>query len=120
MKTLLPAALTLAASALASEAMAAPRTATLDVQNMSCVACGPIVEHALSRLDGVSQVAVNESFGEATATVVFDDEKVTPEALAQATTNAGFPATVADVRAGSVPAVTTQPRALARLLNLVR
>lgn len=94
MKTLFRIALTASALMLAGGAMAAPRTVTLEVENVSCVSCAPIVKKALSRVPGVSQVTVIEADGMATATVTFDDEKVTPEALTQATTNAGFPSTV--------------------------
>ncbi|MFC1457868.1 MULTISPECIES: cation transporter [Microvirga] len=94
MKTLFRIALTASALMLAGGAIAAPRTVTLEVENVSCVSCAPIVKKALSRVPGVSQVTVVEADGMATATVTFDDEKVTPEALTQATTNAGFPSTV--------------------------
>ncbi|MBM1170109.1 cation transporter [Microvirga arabica] len=94
MKTLFRIALTASALMLAGGAMAAPRTVTLEVENVSCVSCAPIVKKALSRVPGVSQVTVIEADGMATATVTFDDEKVTPEALTKATTNAGFPSTV--------------------------
>lgn len=94
MKTLFRIALTASALMLAGGAMAAPRTVTLEVENVSCVSCAPIVKKALSRVPGVSQVTVVEADGMATATVTFDDEKVTPEVLTQATTNAGFPSTV--------------------------
>ena len=94
MKTLFRIALTASALMLAGGAMAAPRTVTLEVENVSCVSCAPIVKKALSRVPGVSQVTVIEADGMATATVTFDDDKVTPEALTQATTNAGFPSTV--------------------------
>ncbi|MGX9984716.1 cation transporter [Methylobacterium fujisawaense] len=101
MRTLLRA--TLAASVLMSAggAFAAPRTATLEVQNVSCVTCAPIVKRTLARLDGVTQVAVIEHGGVATATVTFDDDKITAEALSQATTNAGYPSSVKEVKNAS-------------------
>jgi len=94
MKTLLRAAVTASALLIAGTPMAAPRTATLEIGNVGCVTCVPIVNKVLSRATGVTQFAVVERFGAATATVTFDDEKVTAEALAQAITDAGFPATV--------------------------
>lgn len=102
MKTLFRTAVTIAALTLAGGAFAAPQTATLDVENVSCVTCAPIVKRTLSRISGVSQVAVVERGGRATATVTFDDEKVTAEALAQATTNAGYPSTVRDVKSAAL------------------
>lgn len=101
MKTLFRIALTASALMLAGGAMAAPRTVTLEVENVSCVTCAPIVKRVLSRVPGVSQVAVVDHGGMATATVTFDDEKVTPEALTQATTNAGYPSTVVKDPKGS-------------------
>lgn len=88
-------------------AFAAPRTATLEVQNMSCVACAPIVKKTLSQLEGVQQVSVHERAGAANVTVLFNDEKVSPEALAKATTNAGFRARVKDVKNASTSAGTS-------------
>lgn len=112
MRTLLRA--TFAASILisASAAFAAPRTAILDVQNVSCVTCAPIVKKTLSRLTGVTQVAVVEHGGVATATVTFDDAQITAEALSQATTGAGYPSSVKEVKNAS--ADTTGSTAQAR------
>lgn len=101
MKTLLTAALTAFTLILGGTAFAAPRTATLEVENMSCVACAPIVKKTLSRIEGVKQVSVLERAGAASVTVLFDDEIVSPEALARATTNAGFPSSVKSVKSAS-------------------
>nr|WP_015061091.1 cation transporter [Pseudomonas sp. K-62]BAM13927.1 mercuric transport protein [Pseudomonas sp. K-62] len=101
MRTLLRAAIVVSVLISAGGAFAAPRTATLEVQNVSCVTCAPIVKRTLARLAGVSQVAVVEHGGVATATVNFDDEKVTAEALSQATTNAGYPSSVKEIRNAS-------------------
>lgn len=93
MSILLRALLT-ASCLLAGHAVAGERTVTLAVENVSCVACGPIVKHTLSRIPGVNRVFLAEQDGTATATatVSFDDTQVTPEALTTAVTNAGFPA----------------------------
>jgi mercuric ion binding protein len=96
MKHVLRAAATASTLLLTGGAMAAPRTVMLEVQNVTCVTCAPVVKKTLARLPGVSQVAVVESEGTATATVTFDDAKVTPDALIAATTNAGYPATLKD------------------------
>ena len=77
--------------ATAATASAAERTATLEVQNVSCVTCAPIVKRTLGRLPGVSRGAVAESNGTATATGAFDDARTDVATLVQATTNAGFP-----------------------------
>jgi copper chaperone CopZ len=47
---------------------------------------------AVTRLDGVKQATV--AFETATATVAFDDRKVAPKVLEEATFAAGFPASV--------------------------
>ena len=78
----------------AGSAFAAERNVTLDVENVSCITCAPIVKRTLSRVPGVSRVVVTERAGAAVATVTFDDQRVTPEALAVATTNVGFPSQV--------------------------
>jgi mercuric ion binding protein len=72
-------------------AFAAEQTATLEVQNVSCISCAPIVKRSLARVPGVSQVAVSEADETATATVTFDNARTNVAALVQATTNAGFP-----------------------------
>ncbi len=94
MNTFLRAALTASALLLAGSAIAVERTVTLGVDNVSCVTCAPIVKRTLSRLPGVSRVVLAEGAGAATATVSFDDGQVTPETLAAAVTNAGFPTQV--------------------------
>ena len=80
--------LLLAGSALAAE----PRTITLSVEHMNCAACPITVRKALSHVAGVAQSTVDlESH---TAKVTFDPGKTTPEALAKAVSEAGFPAKV--------------------------
>lgn len=79
----------------AGSALATERTIVLDVQNVGCITCVPIVERAIGSVAGVSSVeVVEEELGLAVATVIYDDELVAPEALAQASTNAGYPAVV--------------------------
>lgn len=79
----------------AGSAHAAERTAVLDVKNVSCVTCAPIVKRVIGRIAGVSSVTVMEKDGgAAVATVAYDDAKVRPDVLAQASTNAGYPARV--------------------------
>jgi mercuric ion binding protein len=59
---------------------------------MTCSACPITVKAALNRVEGVTSVDVR--YEERDATVTFDDEKTTVEALTQATTNAGYPSTL--------------------------
>lgn len=74
---------------LAAPAIAAERTVTLAVDNMTCATCPYIVEQALASVPGVIRVAV--SFEDRTAVVAFDDAAADPATLANATANAGFP-----------------------------
>ena len=70
---------------------AAEKLATLNVTNVSCELCAPIVRRALSRVEGVRQVTVAETGTTATATVVYDDVVTNVPALIAATSRAGFP-----------------------------
>jgi len=80
--------LLLSASALAAE----PRTVTLAVEHMTCAACPITVRKALSHVAGVSASTVDMQAH--TATVTFDPTRTTPEALAAAVSQAGYPAKV--------------------------
>jgi len=83
-------ALVLAAALLAAgPAMAAEKTVTLAVDNMYCSACPYTVKQSLAKLAGVGEVAV--SYEKKTAIVTYDDRKTTVAALAEATTQAGYP-----------------------------
>ena len=73
-------------------ASAAERTVTLAVENMTCDACPYIVKQSLTKVSGVENVAV--SFEKKTATVTYDDQKTTTDALTSATTQAGYPSQV--------------------------
>ena len=73
-------------------ALASQKTVTLLVPGMTCSACPITVKAALKMVDGVSSVQVR--YEERDATVIFDDEKTSVEALTQATTNAGYPSTL--------------------------
>jgi mercuric ion binding protein len=75
-------------SALAAE----PRTVTLGVEHMTCPACPITVRKALSQVAGVSASTVDMQAH--TATVTFDPARTTPEALAAAVSQAGYPARV--------------------------
>jgi len=70
-------------------ALAADRSVTLAVENLSCVTCVPTVKKSLSQVKGVKRV--NVSAKTKTATVTFDDKATNVAALVKATTNAGYP-----------------------------
>lgn len=89
MRKLLVAAL--AALPLATLA-ATPKTVTLAVQNMTCGLCPITVIKSLEKVPGVSAARVD--FDKKTATVTYDSDKSQPEALTNATRNAGYPSVV--------------------------
>jgi mercuric ion binding protein len=71
---------------------AAPQTAVLDVQNMTCSMCSITIRKALEKVPGVIDAKVD--YDHKTAIVEYDGDKTNPSALVKATTNAGFPSTV--------------------------
>ncbi|TAK42438.1 MAG: mercuric transport protein periplasmic component [Betaproteobacteria bacterium] len=81
------AALALAASVLAAE----PARVVLDVPAMNCALCPVSVKKALERVPGV--IEAKADLATKSAEAKYDPEKVSPEALARAVTNAGYPAT---------------------------
>ena len=81
--TILVAALPLAALA------ESPRTAILEVKNMSCKMCPITVRAALEKVPGVSRATID--YDSKTATVSFDPARTHVAALIKATTDAGYP-----------------------------
>ena len=75
---------------LAQPALAAQRSATFSVSNMTCPVCPITVKSAISQVPGVISVEVNRDL--ARATVSYDDAQATTDAIAAASTNAGYPA----------------------------
>ena len=67
-------------------------TVTLDVQNMDCPLCKITIRKAIEKVDGVRQAKVD--YDTKTARVHFDPGLTNVGALAQATTNAGYPSTL--------------------------
>jgi periplasmic mercuric ion binding protein len=82
----------LAFAFMSGSALAASRTVTLAVQNMTCAVCPITVKKALEHISGVHQVSVN--YESKTATVQFDDTIATVDKLAEATKSAGYPSSV--------------------------
>ncbi len=74
----------------APAAFAAERTVTFAVDNMTCASCPYIVKTSMSQVPGVAHVVI--SFEAKTATVTFDDAKASPDTIAAASMNAGYPA----------------------------
>ncbi|QDO86583.1 mercury resistance system periplasmic binding protein MerP [Shewanella psychropiezotolerans] len=91
--------LVLLASALGimpTTALAETRSVNLMVPTMDCGMCPITVRKALENLDGVEQAKVD--FGDKTAWVIFDDDKVSVERLMEATKDAGYPSEVIEAR----------------------
>ena len=70
-------------------AQAATRTATLDVNGMTCSTCRLTVRQVLLKSPGVSHAKAD--FKNAAATVTFDDTATNAGRLVNAVTEAGFP-----------------------------
>ena len=75
----------------ASMAAAAERTVTLTVEKMTCALCPLTVRTAMEHVAGVKDVKVD--FETKTAVVVFDDAQATVQDIADASREAGYPAT---------------------------
>lgn len=71
---------------------AAEATTVLNVEGMTCKFCSITVKKALEQVDGVKYAEVDLESNQ--ATVVYDDSKTDPQALAKAVTEAGYPASV--------------------------
>jgi periplasmic mercuric ion binding protein len=74
----------------AAQAALKQETQTFAIENMTCAMCPITVRKAMEHVEGVKSVDVD--FGSKTATVIFDPAVATPEAIAHASTNAGYPA----------------------------
>lgn len=81
----------LAAQSAVTEVASVRTTTTFAIENMTCALCPVTVKSAMERVDGVQSVEID--FDAKTATVTFDPTVATPEAIAAASTNAGYPAT---------------------------
>lgn len=78
--------------ALAPALAAEPRTVALEVSGMTCSLCPVTVRKALERVPGVLEARVDFATKKAQAKI--DPDKASPEALAKAVSDAGFPAKV--------------------------
>ncbi len=80
------------ANLFASTPPSAEQTRTFTIENMTCPLCPVTVNKAMNNVDGVKSVDVD--FDAKTATVRFDPTITTVDEIANASTNAGYPATV--------------------------
>ena len=87
--------LLISAALLASPTMvvAAEKTVTLDVDNMTCISCPYQVKSALGMVDGVIDASASLETNQ--AIVTYDDTVTNIAAVTEATTDVGFPSTEA-------------------------
>jgi len=64
----------------------------LDMQNMTCAMCKFTIKKALQGVEGVEEADVD--YDSKTASVTFNPQKTSVDALIKATTDAGYPATL--------------------------
>ena len=69
-----------------------PKRVVLDVPGINCSLCPISVKKALERVPGVLEAKADLATRSAEAT--FDPDRASPEALAKAVTNAGYPASI--------------------------
>jgi mercuric ion binding protein len=69
------------------------QTVKMNIENMTCAMCTITIKKALQKVDGVQQVTVD--YDSKTAVVTFDTLKTNSATLIKATTNAGYPGTLA-------------------------
>ena len=69
------------------------QTVTLNIENMTCAMCTVTIKKALQKVEGVQEVAVD--YDAKTAVVTFDVHKTNSATLIKATTDAGYPGSLA-------------------------
>lgn len=69
------------------------KTETFNIEKMTCAACPITVKKAMGKVSGVSSVDID--FQAKTAKVTFDPKRTDASAIASASTNAGYPASIA-------------------------
>ena len=88
---MLPVRIVMLLAFLVQPALAAERSTTFSIANMTCALCPITVKSAISHVPGV--IAVDVDAGHARAVVRYEDSEATTQAIAAASTNAGYPAT---------------------------
>jgi len=97
--TLLLSALFLTGNALATVSVTASNIASpkmsekvFSIEKMTCKMCNITIRKAIEKVDGVVKATVD--YNTKTATVLFDSKKANVDAIALASTNIGYPATL--------------------------
>lgn len=73
---------------------AKPQTVTLNLPTMNCAMCPITVKKALSKVKGVTKAEVSNEHKQ--AVVTFENTQTNAGDLIEATTNAGYPSTLAE------------------------
>jgi len=76
----------------AQDAIAQEQTVTMHVSGMTCGTCPISIRHRALQMKGVH--AATADINTALATVTFEDSEQSPQAIAQAITTLGYPATI--------------------------
>jgi mercuric ion binding protein len=75
------------------------QTTTLHVSGLTCSTCLITVRHRALKLKGVHTAAADmDTADTATATITYEDSEQSPQAIAQAITELGYPATVKNTK----------------------
>lgn len=77
-------------------ALAAEKTATFSIPGMTCALCPLTIKKAMGGVDGVK--SIKAELATKTATAIFEDTKTSVEALAKASADAGYPASLVGVQ----------------------
>ncbi|MFQ5582730.1 MAG: cation transporter [Mariprofundaceae bacterium] len=93
-KIMLAALLLSIVSLYAHDVSAEEKTATLNLSGMTCGTCPISVRHHVMRMKGVHAAAADMK----TATVTYEDSEQSSQAIADAISELGFPATVKEVK----------------------
>ena len=80
----------------AAPAIAAEKSATFSVPDMTCALCPLTIKTAMGNVPGVK--SAEATFETKLAVAVFDDALTSPEAIAAASADAGYPATLVSVQ----------------------
>jgi len=90
-KILLP-AIFLMTAMFAQDGIAQEQIVTMNVSGMTCGTCPISIRHRALQMKGVH--AATADINTASATVTFEDSEQSPQAIAQAITKLGYPATI--------------------------
>ncbi|MBF6598799.1 MAG: heavy-metal-associated domain-containing protein [Fermentimonas sp.] len=66
------------------------KTATIQLETLTCPSCIQKIEGAMKKLDGVDQESVNVMFNASRVKVNFDDEKVSIDEIEKVITRLGY------------------------------